>query len=303
MTQTQRPKFAPDLKYTRWADFLFPAWATPVYGQPTYDKLCECEMLPVVARYTAKSRRHEVEQVVCPVCLHLAMSEQKQYDQQVAYREFDAIHPPERDNELYRLKDVFGEQSKHRLQYWKDAGLKTVPDASRNDLKASRIVLYADLLRFLKDADTWHLWTSERILDTELRTWIETLQGAWPWQWLNGWQAADYLGYASTNSLMHNRDILEPVLGPRPNEKKRGGGKIHFYRSDVLEWFKQELMPKLVMGRTSYYRQHGESLHTHGIHIPDSYRQDLIEIGGNLSAGVRKLVEQWREEQDEQKQT
>lgn len=291
-----RPPFQPHLKYTRWATMPLPAWAVPVND---YDNLCECERLPVIAKYKAIIRsgyaNRTIKQLACPACLHLAMAEQGEYDRMQANAEFDALQPPERANELYRLADVFGDHSRHRLKYWIDAGLNIASDGRQASQDAARSVLYEDLLRFTQNADTWHLWASGRVLDIELRTWIEALQAAWPWRWMNAADTGNYLGYARSRE---HASILEGVIGAR----SKGGGRGYFFRSDRVAWFKAEVMPTLHTGGPSFSVLYGEPFLHVETGIPQSYRNEIATIGGgNFSKGVRRLLEWHREEGEREK--
>lgn len=307
MTIPQEPvparKFKPKLEYTRYATEESPEWAI-LLNQ--YDTLCECDLLPVMARYVIELELpknqgiRKIKHQACPACLKLEMADRHQYDKRQANQLFDSLSPPERPNELYALRRLFcgfsAARFESRLNLWvKHGELRLSPTKLKlGNGHFTPAITYVNLIAFLKNPDAWYLWRAIDIVgDPVLRAWNAKVREMWPWHWMTTAEVCRSLGY-SPQRVRQFAKMLEAKIGPRPEGKSKGGMNFYF-RSDVVAWFQAEVIPHFHMGGKPYSLIYGEPYLDFQISLPLSYRDEIKIIGGNnLSKGVRELLEYWR---------
>jgi hypothetical protein len=247
-------KFSPHLRFTRYTTDWLPDWATPIHE---YDNtICECGILPVIAEYVIRSHHiqgfTDAAQSACPACLCLLMAERGEYDRRAANVAYDALQPPQRDNESYLLSELFTDFSSHRLKYWRESGLVLLPNnlETVNSRSPMVTVSHIALIQWMLNPATWPLWETSNLYDSELRTWASTVRDAWPYSWMTAQEVGERVGYGKSNIIKRAGKTLRTlprVVAPAP--VGQNGGRIYYFRSDVVEWFRLDVVPEI---RTGY---------------------------------------------------
>jgi hypothetical protein len=259
--------FTPRLEFTRYKTDWLPEWATPIHE---YDSaICECGILPVMAEYTIHSYHKQgvtdAAQSACPACLRLLMAERGEYDRRAANIAYDALTPPRRNNEQYPLCDLFANFSRYRLKYWRESGLALLPHNLKtiNNRYPMVTVSHSTLLKWMLNPATWPLWETSSLRDFELRTWANTVRNAWPYSWMTAQEVAERVGYGKANIIKRAGKTLRTlprVVAPAP--AGQNGGRVYYFRSDVVEWFRFDVVPEIRTGyapRALSYHQREEA--------------------------------------------
>lgn len=164
-----------------------------------------------------------------------------------------------------------------RVKRWRDYGWIPIQHYRANVRNVSRISS-VDVGLFLRHSYPWHAWSTEQIIQPELRAWCVRCRERHPWHWVSAQEAADAHDYKDSESIAVR--CREGII------KSIKYGNRHYIRSDELEKWEGPLS-------TGKWDWGDESVVRPSLWIPESYAEHVKMLGeGSINAGVVRLIEE-----------